>query len=118
MKSGFCSALPPWLVLAAALLLAQPFRAAAQTPAHAFGLGDSTFLLDGKPFVLISGEMHFARVPREYWRDRLRMARAMGLNTIATYVFWNYMSRGPGPTTSPASRRCGFVRAAQAEGPG
>jgi beta-galactosidase len=34
--------------------------------------------------------MHFARIPRECWRDRLHMARAMGLNTVATYVFWNY----------------------------
>ena len=38
---------------------------------------------------VISGEMHYPRIPREYWRDRLRMARAMGLDTISTYVFWN-----------------------------
>jgi len=38
---------------------------------------------------VISGEMHYARIPREYWRDRLRMARAMGLDTTSTYVFWN-----------------------------
>jgi beta-galactosidase len=38
---------------------------------------------------IISGEMHYARIPREYWRDRLRMARAMGLDTTSTYVFWN-----------------------------
>jgi beta-galactosidase len=62
----------------------------AQTPRHTFALGDSAFMLDGRPFAIISGEMHFARIPREYWRDRLKMARAMGLNTIATYVFWNY----------------------------
>jgi beta-galactosidase len=33
--------------------------------------------------------MHYPRIPREYWRARLRMARAMGLNAITTYVFWN-----------------------------
>ncbi|HKU66497.1 MAG TPA: beta-galactosidase family protein [Candidatus Baltobacteraceae bacterium] len=38
---------------------------------------------------VISGEMHYPRIPREYWRDRLRMARAMGLDTTSTYVFWN-----------------------------
>lgn len=56
---------------------------------HTFRLGDSTFLLDGKPFQMISGEIHYLRVPRESWRDRVRMAKAMGLNTIGTYVFWN-----------------------------
>src|SRR5262249_24794799 len=58
-------------------------------PAHSFVLGDSSFLLDGKSFLMISGEMHYTRVPREAWRQRMRMARAMGLNTIGTYVFWN-----------------------------
>ncbi len=56
---------------------------------HTFRLGDSTFLLDGKPFQMISGEMHYPRVPREAWRQRMKMAKAMGLNTIGTYVFWN-----------------------------
>lgn len=56
---------------------------------HSFALGDSTFLLDGKPFQIISGEIHYTRVPREAWRQRMQMAKAMGLNTIGTYVFWN-----------------------------
>src|SRR6186713_2994155 len=56
---------------------------------HSFALGDSVFLLDGKPFQIISGEMHYTRVPREAWRARMKMAKAMGLNTIGTYVFWN-----------------------------
>ena len=61
----------------------------AQKSRHTFALGDSAFLLDGKPLQLISGEMHCTRIPRAYWRARLRMAKAMGLNTIGTYVFWN-----------------------------
>lgn len=48
------------------------------------------FLLDGKPFQVRSGEMHPARIPREYWQHRIRMAKAMGLNTIAIYVMWNH----------------------------
>ncbi|HEY4149674.1 MAG TPA: beta-galactosidase, partial [Chitinophagaceae bacterium] len=56
---------------------------------HEFTLGRQSFLLDGQPFQIISGEMHYTRIPREAWRDRMRMARAMGLNTIGTYVFWN-----------------------------
>ncbi|MFC0512850.1 beta-galactosidase [Mucilaginibacter angelicae] len=61
----------------------------AQTVKHTFALGDTTFLLDGKPLQIISGEMHYTRVPREAWRQRMKMAKAMGLNTIGTYVFWN-----------------------------
>ncbi|MCW3090356.1 MAG: beta-galactosidase [Ferruginibacter sp.] len=60
-----------------------------QTAQHSFALGDSVFLLDGKPFQMISGEMHYPRIPREAWRARMKMAKAMGLNTIGTYIFWN-----------------------------
>ncbi|RYD80186.1 MAG: beta-galactosidase [Sphingobacteriales bacterium] len=56
---------------------------------HSFELGQNEFLLDGKPFQIISGEIHYPRVPKEAWRERMKMARAMGLNTIGTYVFWN-----------------------------
>jgi beta-galactosidase len=61
----------------------------AQKAKHTFALGDSTFTLDGKPFQMISGEMHCTRIPRAYWHARMKMAKAMGLNTVATYVFWN-----------------------------
>lgn len=64
-------------------------QAHAQKAAHTFSLGDSTFLLDGKPFQMISGEMHYPRIPQECWRARMKAAKAMGLNTIATYMFWN-----------------------------
>jgi len=63
---------------------------------HTFALGAHDVLLDGKPFQIISGEMHPARIPREYWRHRIRMAKAMGCNTIAAYVFWNYHESEPG----------------------
>jgi beta-galactosidase len=60
-----------------------------QKTKHTFSLGDSTFLLDGKSFQMISGELHYPRIPREAWRQRMKMAKVMGLNTITTYVFWN-----------------------------
>jgi beta-galactosidase len=53
------------------------------------------FTLHDKPYQIISGEMHYARIPRADWRNRLRMARAMGLNTISTYVFWNLHEPSP-----------------------
>jgi beta-galactosidase len=63
---------------------------------HTFKVVGNQFELDGKPFQILSGEIHYARVPRAYWRERIRMARAMGLNTIATYVFWNVHEPKPG----------------------
>jgi beta-galactosidase len=60
-----------------------------QQAKHSFALGDSAFLLDGKTFQVISGELHYPRIPREAWRQRMQMAKAMGINTIGTYVFWN-----------------------------
>jgi len=60
-----------------------------QAPVHQFKVNGDHFELDGKPFVIRSGEMHYPRVPRQYWRDRFRKAKAMGLNTICTYAFWN-----------------------------
>lgn len=56
---------------------------------HTFAFNDTAFLLDGKPFQMISAEMHYPRIPREAWRQRMKMAKAMGINTIGTYVFWN-----------------------------
>ena len=57
---------------------------------HTFKFSETEFLLDGEPFQMISGEMHPARIPPEYWRHRIQMAKAMGCNTIAVYIFWNY----------------------------
>ena len=76
------------------LLIVYMFLAAgsvkAQTTNHTFILGTSEFLLDGQPFQIISGEIHPARIPAEYWRHRIQMAKAMGCNTISAYIFWNY----------------------------
>ncbi len=63
---------------------------------HTFTFEGTNFMLDGKPFQIISGEMHYTRIPKAHWRQRIRLAKAMGCNTIATYVFWSYheTSRG------------------------
>jgi beta-galactosidase len=77
------------LIVVLICLLGGIGKLSAQNQQHIFALGDTTFLLDGKPLQMISGEMHCYRIPREDWRDRMKMAKAMGLNTIGTYVFWN-----------------------------
>ncbi|MFI5178878.1 MAG: glycoside hydrolase family 35 protein [Vicinamibacterales bacterium] len=75
------------------------------------------FVLDGKPYQIMSGEMHYPRIPREYWRDRMRKARAMGLNTITTYVFWNLHEPRPGVFDFTGNLDvAAFVRTAQEEG--
>ncbi len=69
---------------------------AVSAQAGTFTADGKDFLLNGHPFQIISGEMHYLRIPPEYWRDRLLKAKAMGLNTIATYVFWNSHEPEPG----------------------
>jgi beta-galactosidase len=84
---------------------------------HTFGWRGEQFLLDGKPFQILSGEMHYARIPRAYWRDRLKKLRAMGLNTVSTYMFWNFHEPRPGEFDFAGRRDvAAFVRMAQVEG--
>jgi beta-galactosidase len=88
-----------------------------QPASHTFGIQGDHFVLDGRPLQIISGEMHYARIPREYWRDRLKKARAMGLNTVSTYVFWNAHEPKPGVYDfGGALDVAAFVRMAQEEG--
>ena len=67
----------------------EPQRPSSPRPAATFTLGADDFVLDGKPFQIISCEMHPSRIPAEYWAHRIAMAKAMGCNTVAAYIFWN-----------------------------
>ena len=80
--------------------------------------GPSEFLLDGQPFQIISGEMHPARIPAEYWRHRIQMAKAMGCNTISAYIFWNYHETEEGvyDFTTGNHNLAEFFRIVQEEG--
>ncbi|XP_062054464.1 beta-galactosidase-1-like protein 2 [Lepus europaeus] len=49
----------------------------------------SNFTLEGFPFLILAGTMHYFRVPRKYWRDRLKKLKACGFNTLTTHVPWN-----------------------------
>jgi len=96
-----------------------PSAATAQQHAvpGSFAVHDGQFLLNGKSFQIISGEMHYSRIPRAYWRDRFRMAKAMGLNTITTYIFWNAHEARPGAYDFSGNNDVAeFVREAQQEG--
>ena len=76
------------LLFAALLALAFPNIAMAQTE-KPFAIGDKTFLLNGKPFVVKAAEVHYPRIPRPYWEHRIKMCKALGMNTLCLYVFWN-----------------------------
>jgi beta-galactosidase len=85
--------------------------------AGTFTIGEKDFLLDDQPFVIRSGEMHYPRVPREYWAHRLRMIRALGLNTVSTYLFWSEHERRPGQFDFTGNLDVAeFCRQAQQEG--
>lgn len=98
-----------------AFLLAVP---AVSKPKHTFEIKGGQFVYDGKPMQIHSGEMHYSRVPAPYWHHRLKMMKAMGLNAVATYVFWNYHETAPGKwdwTTGNRNIRA-FLKAAADEG--
>ena len=82
------------------------------------GEGNQEFMLNGKPFQIRGAEMHPQRIPREYWRHRIRTAKAMGLNTIAFYVFWNDHEQPDGSFDFKTGNRDleGFLKLCQEEG--
>lgn len=81
------------------------------------GEGGREFLLDGVPFQIRSGEIHPQRVPRQHWRHRIRAARAMGLNTVAFYTFWNGLEQADGSWDFSGRNDIGaFIDMCQEEG--
>ncbi|MEO7494426.1 MAG: beta-galactosidase [Massilia sp.] len=103
---------------AAAGSMLMPLSASVQAAGSArFQIGENDFLLDGKRLQIRCGELHFARVPREYWGHRLKAIKAMGLNTVCAYLFWNYHEWREGKFDWAGQRDAvEFCRAAQAEG--
>jgi beta-galactosidase len=101
------------------LVILSTLHSFAQTavPTSKFSVGEESFLLNGQPFVIRCGEMHFARIPREYWTHRLKMAKAMGLNAVCAYLFWNVHEPQPGQFNwSGGADVAEFCRLAQKEG--
>ena len=75
-------------LLMAMLLLFASSAMAAPKPGS-FTIGDKTFLLNGKPFVVKAAEVHYPRIPQPYWEQRIQMCKALGMNTLCIYIFWN-----------------------------
>lgn len=51
---------------------------------------NGSFYFEGKPFQILSGGMHYFRTVPEQWEDRLQKLKALGLNTVETYIPWNF----------------------------
>jgi beta-galactosidase len=101
----------------AAGLMTVIFGTAGQAGEHSFAIQGAQFLLDGRPFQIKAGELHCQRIPRAYWRDRLLKARAMGLNAVATYVYWGLLEPEPGQWDFTGENDIGaFIREARAAG--
>ena len=82
-----------------------------------FEIGADAFLLDGRPHQVVSGALHYFRVHPDLWADRIHKARLMGLNTIETYVAWNFHSSRPGEFRTDGARDLGrFLDLVAAEG--
>ena len=98
-KSGIIQAVKG-LALASAVF-ALPFAAhsADKSPKNApvtFEAGKGTFLLNGQPHVVKAAELHYPRIPRPYWDQRIKQTKALGMNTVCLYVFWNAHEPKPG----------------------
>jgi beta-galactosidase len=75
------------LTLLLGLILVQ--TSFAQQKTGDFSVGNKEFLLNNKPFVIRAAELHYSRIPKEYWEQRIQLSKAMGMNTVCIYLFWN-----------------------------
>ncbi|XP_038597008.1 beta-galactosidase-1-like protein isoform X2 [Tachyglossus aculeatus] len=99
------------------LFLLLPGGIQAGGPSFTVDRARGVFLRDGLPFRYISGSVHYARVPRALWPDRLRKMRMSGLNAVQVYVPWNYHEPQPGIYDFAGERDLeAFLEAAAAEG--
>lgn len=77
------------LTILCLMLVFAALPAMSATKGGTFEAGKGTFLLNGKPFVVKAAEIHYPRIPRPYWEHRIKMCKALGMNTICIYIFWN-----------------------------
>ena len=75
------------LVITALMLISGSINA--MNESGTFTIGEKTFLLNGQPFVVKAAEVHYPRIPRPYWEHRIQMCKALGMNAVCIYIFWN-----------------------------
>lgn len=117
MKKFSVFRMAQWLLLLflGIVLSAQPV--AARHKRDTLTVGRGQFLLNGRPFVIKAGELHYPRIPEPYWRHRIRMCKALGMNTVCIYAFWNFHEERPGQFDFKGQRDIArFCRIAQEEG--
>lgn len=103
--------------LLAAFLFSTMGQNAAAMQSNAFEVGNKTFLLHGKPFVVKAAELHYPRIPRPYWEQRIQMCKALGMNTVCLYVFWNIHEQEEGKFDFTGNNDIrAFVKLAQKNG--
>lgn len=111
MKKTFLS-----LVCLFAILLST-FACTPGKNAGKFEVGNKTFLLNNKPFVIKAAEIHYPRIPKEYWEHRIEMSKALGMNTICLYIFWNLHEQEEGKYDFSGNKDVAeFCRLAQKHG--
>lgn len=104
------------LMLLVAAMMTGMFSTSCTQKRNEFRIADGHFLLNGEPVQFFSGEVHPSRIPREYWRQRLQMVRAMGMNAISIYMFWNVHEPYPGEYNFEGNADVAeFIRIAQEE---
>ena len=77
------------LCLSMAMLTMPATSMAAKKNGGNFTIGKGTFLLNGEPFIVKAAEVHYPRIPRPYWEHRIKMCKALGMNAVCIYIFWN-----------------------------
>ena len=107
------------LSLGVACLLMAAFISSCQSSqaSGTFEVGKNTFLLNGKPFVVKAAEVHYPRIPEPYWEQRILSCKALGMNTLCLYVFWNLHEQQPGKFDFSGNKDIAkFCRLAQKHG--
>lgn len=82
-------------ILTAVGLLTASIFPTSVAAASRFTIEDGNFMLDGAPYVIKAAELHYPRIPEPYWEHRIKMCKALGMNTICLYVFWNIHEQTP-----------------------
>lgn len=103
---------------AAWLMPAKAAPKAEKAPAPiTFEAGKGAFLLNGEPYVVKAAELHYPRIPRPYWEQRIKQTKALGMNTVCLYVFWNAHEPRPDEFDFTGQNDLAeFVRLCQANG--